>query len=117
MHQVNLQKPILTRTPNRLLAALDVVGRASVQFGADFVEFVDMLGDLSIATAHILLRPRRFRLTSAIYQLYRVGWQAVPIMALITFLIGGVLRHARTLHVHPVRGRGHPGDLLWNLLV
>ena len=32
-------------------------------------------------------RPRSFRMTSLVYQLYRVGWQAIPIMVLITFLI------------------------------
>ena len=98
MHRVNLQKPTSFRTPNRVWAALDAVGRACVQFGTDFVEFADMLGDLSVAITHVLLHPRRFRLTSAIYHLYRVGWQALPIMALITFLIGGIIAQQSIFH-------------------
>jgi phospholipid/cholesterol/gamma-HCH transport system permease protein len=117
MHQVNLQKPILTRTPNRLFVALDMVGRASVQFGADFVEFVDMLGDLSVAIARILLRPPRFRLTSAIYHLYRVGWQAVPIMALITFLIGGIIAQQGIFHFRKFGADAYVVDMVGILVL
>ena len=31
------------------------------------------------------------RLTSLVYQFYGVGWQAIPIVALITFLIGAII--------------------------
>jgi phospholipid/cholesterol/gamma-HCH transport system permease protein len=117
MRQVNLQKPIPRQTPNRVLAALDRVGRASVQFGVDFVEFVGMLGDLSVAIARILLCPRRFRLTSAIYQLYRVGWQAVPIMALITFLIGGIIAQQGTFHFRKFGADAYVVDMVGILVL
>jgi phospholipid/cholesterol/gamma-HCH transport system permease protein len=117
MHQVNLQRPVPTRTRNRVLAALDMVGRASVQFGADFVEFVDMLGGLSVASARILLRPRRFRVTSAIYQLYRVGWLAMPIMALITFLIGGIIAQQGIFHFRKFGADAYVVDMVGILVL
>src|SRR5450631_2780421 len=89
MHAVNLQPRVPAKAANRLLAALDGVGRAATGLMSDVLTFLSMFGDLSVALGRVILHPRRFRLTSTVYQLYRVGWQAVPIMALITFLIGG----------------------------
>jgi len=40
----------------------------------------------------------RFRLTSAVHQLDRVAWQAVPIVLLITFLIGGIISQQGFFH-------------------
>jgi phospholipid/cholesterol/gamma-HCH transport system permease protein len=43
-------------------------------------------------------RPHTFRLTSTIHQLERVGWRAVPIVLLITFLIGSILAQQGIFH-------------------
>ena len=45
-----------------------------------------------------LLRPQAFRLTSTVHHLDRVGWQAVPIILLITFLIGGIIAQQGIFH-------------------
>jgi phospholipid/cholesterol/gamma-HCH transport system permease protein len=91
MHAVNLEPRSAAKTPNRLLASLDGVGRAAVGLMSDVRMFLDMFGEISVVLGRVLLRPRRFRFTSTVYQLHRVGWQAVPIMVLITFLIGGII--------------------------
>jgi phospholipid/cholesterol/gamma-HCH transport system permease protein len=57
-----------------------------------------MLTALVLAIANVAIHPRRFRLTSAIYHLYRVCWQAIPIMALITFLIGCIIAQQGFFH-------------------
>ena len=41
---------------------------------------------------------RSLRLTSLVYQLYRVGWQAIPIILLITFLIGAIIAQQGFFH-------------------
>jgi phospholipid/cholesterol/gamma-HCH transport system permease protein len=46
----------------------------------------------------ILRRPGHFRLISAVHQLDRVAWQAVPIILLITFLIGGIIAQQGFFH-------------------
>jgi hypothetical protein len=33
-----------------------------------------MLAALSLAVGQVILHPRRFRLTSAVYHVFRVGW-------------------------------------------
>ncbi len=57
-----------------------------------------MLGQISWAVVRVALNPRRFRMTSAINQLDRVGWQAVPIILLITFLIGCIIAQQGFFH-------------------
>ena len=53
---------------------------------------------LFLAIGGVLRRPRSLRLTSLFYQLYRVGWQAIPIVVLITFLIGAIIAQQGIFH-------------------
>jgi phospholipid/cholesterol/gamma-HCH transport system permease protein len=57
-----------------------------------------MLGAVSVAALRVLLRPMTFRLTSLVNQVDRVGWRAVPIILLITFLIGAILAQQGIFH-------------------
>src|SRR5581483_2660487 len=98
VHQSNRQAGAPPGRPNRLLAALDAVGRTVAGLGHDLVVFVNMLGALGEALVNAILRPPTFRLTSAVHHLDRVGWQAVPIIALITFLIGGIIAQQGFFH-------------------
>ena len=45
-----------------------------------------------------LAHPRRFRFTSMVHQLDNVGWRAVPIILLITFLIGCIIAQQGIFH-------------------
>jgi phospholipid/cholesterol/gamma-HCH transport system permease protein len=49
-------------------------------------------------TGRTLLRPRAFRFTSFVHHLDRVGLQAVPIILLITFLIGAIIAQQGIFH-------------------
>ncbi|MCG6858664.1 MAG: MlaE family lipid ABC transporter permease subunit [Salaquimonas sp.] len=53
--------------------------------------FLAMAGALVAAAGRMVLHPRRFRLTSTVHQFDRVAWQAVPIILMITFLIGVII--------------------------
>jgi phospholipid/cholesterol/gamma-HCH transport system permease protein len=90
---------------HRLLAALEAFGRMGVAIKDAVLVFLGMLGMLGAAVARILRHPKELRLTSVVHHLYRVGWEAVPIMLLITFLIGGIIAqqgifHFRKCHLH-----------------
>jgi phospholipid/cholesterol/gamma-HCH transport system permease protein len=117
MHRVNLQQRPLPRTPNPILATLDRIGRAAAQVGSDFVEFSGMLGEVSVALARVVRHPRRLRITSAIYHLFRVGWQAVPIMALITFLIGGIIAQQGIFHFRKFGADAYVVDMVGILVL
>jgi len=77
--------------PNPILAALEAVGRGVAEIGWSLVLLAHLLGALTVAAATTLARPSRLRLTSIVHQLERVGWRAVPIILLSTFLIGAIL--------------------------
>ena len=86
------------RRTNALLGMLETLGRAFPKLGSDIVAFSEMLGALSAASLRVVLKPRRFRLTSAVHHLDRVGWQAMPIMLLISFLIGAIIAQQGIFH-------------------
>lgn len=83
---------------NPFLAALEAVGRAAETFARESLIFLNMLGAVCAAFVAVLVRPRLFRLTSAVHHLDRVAWQAVPIILLITFLIGGIIAQQGFFH-------------------
>jgi phospholipid/cholesterol/gamma-HCH transport system permease protein len=80
------------------LAAVEALGRMVVEFGRELVPSVNMLGALGTAFVRTALQPRSFRLTSMVHLLDRVGWQAVPIILLITFLIGCIISQQGIFH-------------------
>ena len=79
-------------------AAIAAVGRNVRTVGADLIAAVAMIGALAAALGRTLLRPRSYRFTALVHQIDRVGWRAVPIVLLITFLIGGILAQQGLFH-------------------
>jgi phospholipid/cholesterol/gamma-HCH transport system permease protein len=69
-----------------------------VEAWRQLILFVAMVGALSLALLAAVRHPRAFRWTSAVHQLDRVGWRGVPIILLITFLIGGIIAQQGFFH-------------------
>ena len=117
MHRVHVETRALSRTPNRILIMLDKVGRAAAQLQSDFIEFVTMLGAFGAGLGRIVLQPHRFRFTSTVYHLFRVGWLAVPIMALTTFLIGGIIAQQGIFHFRKFGADAYVVDMVGILVL
>jgi phospholipid/cholesterol/gamma-HCH transport system permease protein len=83
---------------NKFVDHTEAIGHGVADGWNDLVALAEMLGALCTAIFNTLLRPSRFRLTSAVHHLDRVGWQAVPIILLITFLIGGIIAQQGIFH-------------------
>jgi phospholipid/cholesterol/gamma-HCH transport system permease protein len=98
VRQVNRRTPAPAPARNPVVAKLGDIGRATIGAREDVAAFLQMLGALCIAILGVLRRPRSLRLTSLTYQLYRVGWQAIPIVVLITFLIGAIIAQQGIFH-------------------
>ena len=77
---------------------LDQIGRSVAGVGATMVGLIDMLGAVLAASGHVLIHPRGFRLTSTVHHLEQVCWRAVPIVVLITFLIGCIISQQGIFH-------------------
>jgi phospholipid/cholesterol/gamma-HCH transport system permease protein len=80
------------------LGALEWLGGGVSAIASDIGIFIDMVGALTMAVLRLLRQPMKFRLTSAVHHLDCVGWQAVPIILLITFLIGGIISQQGFFH-------------------
>jgi phospholipid/cholesterol/gamma-HCH transport system permease protein len=74
-----------------LAVGLDNVGRSVAAGMGTFVEMLGFLGLVVVRQATTLVRPRRWRVTSLVYHMQEAGLNAVPIVALMAFLIGIVL--------------------------
>jgi phospholipid/cholesterol/gamma-HCH transport system permease protein len=115
--RVNREPPSPPRRENRLIAALASVGQAVAGVGRDFTSFADMFGALGYAAARVVRRPQDLRFTSAVHQLDRVGWQAVPIILLITFLIGGIIEQQGIFHFRKFGAELYAVDLVGILVL
>ena len=113
VHEANrrVRRP---RPPRSLIArAGDFLG----QRRADALSFLAVLGSLGVALARVAVRPRTFRLTSAVHHLDRVCWQAVPIILLITFLIGGIIAQQGIFHFRRFGAGDYVVDLVGILVL
>jgi phospholipid/cholesterol/gamma-HCH transport system permease protein len=90
--------PAIETTRMTITGILAQVGSSVANVTETFVGLIDMLGAVLAATARIFLKPRSFRLTSTVHHLEQVCWRAVPIIVLITFLIGCIISQQGIFH-------------------
>ena len=98
IHDVNRRPAVEKPRGNRLLVALESLGRIGIDGGNDLLDLLEMFGALFRAFLRVLINPRRLRLTSTVHHLDRVGWQAVPIILAFTFLIGAIIYQQSTFY-------------------
>lgn len=78
---------------NVLYAQLEQIGRWAVQLAQDTRDLVGFFGELCVVLFRILRNPRRLRFVSMVANMQAVGLNAVPIVGLMSFLIGIVLAY------------------------
>jgi phospholipid/cholesterol/gamma-HCH transport system permease protein len=117
VRQVNRHKPASRPTQNPFLARLESVGRSTFGAAEDVSVFLQMLGALGSASLGVLRRPRSLRLKSLVYHLHQVGWQAIPIMALVTFLIGAIIAQQGIFHFRKFGAESYVVDLVGILVL
>jgi phospholipid/cholesterol/gamma-HCH transport system permease protein len=77
---------------------LQIVTRTAGSLGRDLLAIMNLLGAVASVVGAIVMGKTSFRATSTVHQLDRVAWQAVPIVMLITFLIGGIIAQQGFFH-------------------
>ena len=117
MHQVNRQARVARKAVNPVLAWLDKVGRAAANARTEMMVVVEMLGALALSLLRVLLHPSSFRFTSAVHNLYRVGWQAIPIVLLISFLIGAIIAQQGIFHFRKFGADSYVVDMVGILVL
>ena len=98
--EVRQVKPGIVHTRQRqtFLGMLDGVGRSVVEVGATLVGLIGMMGAILNALGRVARHPSTFRFTSMVHHLEQVCWRAVPIVLLITFLIGCIIAQQGIFH-------------------
>jgi phospholipid/cholesterol/gamma-HCH transport system permease protein len=114
-NRIRLTEPLWRR--NILLDQAEVLGRGGAAFATDLAAIVSMLGALGEALGRVIVKPARLRLTSTVHHLDRVGWQAVPIILLITFLIGCIISQQGIFHFRKFGAEDYVVDLVGILML
>ena len=74
-----------------VLGFLTTVGRHVVALKGELVAGLAFLGEVVTACLRVAARPRTFRGAALVNQLEQVAFRGVPIIALISFLVGGIV--------------------------
>ncbi|KJC35183.1 ABC transporter permease [Bradyrhizobium sp. LTSP849] len=90
--------PVVDTTTITITGMLEQIGRTVAGVAGTVAGLIDMLGAVLAAAARTLIHPRSFRLTSTVHHLEQVCWRAVPIVVLITFLIGCIIAQQGIFH-------------------
>lgn len=102
---------------NFVFLFLDGVGRVAVDSKKSLTLFITMLGAVWIALLGAMARPRTFRFTPTVHHLHRVGWKAVPIILLITFLIGCIISQQGFFHFRKFGADAYVVDMVGILVL
>ncbi|MEE8279390.1 MAG: MlaE family lipid ABC transporter permease subunit, partial [Alphaproteobacteria bacterium] len=76
-----------------VLAMVERVGRASIAALGEGADLLSFLGATVITAGRAAVKPRRIRFTSLISHIEQVGLNAMPIVGLLSFLIGVVIAY------------------------
>jgi phospholipid/cholesterol/gamma-HCH transport system permease protein len=117
VRKVNRRKPASRPIQNPVLARLETIGHSAFGAAEDVSIFLQMLGALGAAGLGVLRRPSSLRLKSLVYHLHQVGWQAIPIIALVTFLIGAIIAQQGIFHFRKFGAESYVVDLVGILVL
>jgi len=81
------------RPPQALTDVLMRIGRATVYAVASLRDMTSFLGLATLTLLQLPFRPRLVRLAPLAYQIEKTGFDALPIVGLLSFLIGVVLSY------------------------
>ena len=73
------------------IAALERLGYGVVDNAREVLALISFLGEVLHKSWRMVLNPRRFRATSAVYHMEQVGLDAVPLVFVLNFLVGAVI--------------------------
>lgn len=79
--------------PNVLIRVLEDIGAAVTRVGAQVLASLGFVGMVLEGLGRVIRHPSRFRLTATVRQMEIVGLNALPIVGLISFLIGVVIAY------------------------
>ena len=88
-------QPCETEPPRAatIVQVLGHIGESTVWLVRETGDLIAFFGEAMVALGRSIVQPRRLRLTSIVFHMEQVGFNALPIVGLISFLIGVVLAY------------------------
>lgn len=84
---------------NPLAVVLERAGRGGVEIARELAEGLSFLGLVAVSFLWLLGHPHRLRLRAIVYHMEQSGLNAIPIVALIAFLIGVVIAYQGSIQL------------------
>ncbi len=78
-------------TGNSFVNMVAHIGQSAIEIARETADLLGFFGLILVTAARTVVRPRRIRATSLFYHMEEVGLNAIPIVGLMSFLIGIVL--------------------------
>ena len=82
---------IISFSGNRAVSIFADIGESVVLAGRDFMGSTSFLGQVIATFGKLVLSPHRIRFTSIVAQVEQVAFRGVPIIMLISFLVGAIV--------------------------
>jgi phospholipid/cholesterol/gamma-HCH transport system permease protein len=79
--------------PRGFTGFLEQVGRAVAAVGEEIIETTSFFGETLVGIARLAVNPRRMRWVSLVHVMETAGLNALPIVSLLSFLIGVVIAY------------------------
>jgi phospholipid/cholesterol/gamma-HCH transport system permease protein len=117
MRQVNRSSSEQAAPTRGLVKGLSAVNHRLLRLGLALGAGLEMLGAITSAFSRVIVRPHTLRFTSFVHHLDRVGWQAVPIIVMITFLIGCIISQQAIFHFRSFGAEDYVVDLVGVLVL
>ena len=80
-----------TKPHTRPLGWVETIGKGAFTFGADFVQQVEFAGQLAVGAVRTIRQPSSIRWGDAVVVFEKTGVQALPIVGMISFLMGFIM--------------------------
>ncbi|MEZ0280292.1 MlaE family ABC transporter permease [Methyloceanibacter sp.] len=96
----NVERPKIKKTGAGQQLVEDVT-KALTGVWSDAIQLTSFLGEVTAGFARMVVQPWRFRPKSFVHHLDHAGLRAVPIIALICFLIGAVVMQQGVMQLKP----------------
>jgi phospholipid/cholesterol/gamma-HCH transport system permease protein len=103
-------QPARKKPPRQRVA--EHVGRFGAALGSRLADAIAFLGETTLAVGHAFAHPRRVRWRDVLAACQRVGADALPITALIAFLIGVILAFQSAVALRQYGGEIYVADLV-----
>ena len=79
------------KRPSTFVEQVETLGRATLVLWQELLRLISYLGNVTATLLYDLAHPRRLRWVSMVYHMEQVGWKAMPIVGMMSFLIGLVI--------------------------